>query len=169
MGSTGPLIPAFLVNEGRLCQTETPLATSPCRPIDSRQGKSHGYPAMKWVYIVFGFLGGLIPAAFIYFRLSTSPNYTGAELDPVLALRGLSLGIFAVPVFVLVGLSVAALVHLSSGWIRRRSRGLGSLRDSDAPLAGGSSWVTRTRREQADSAKGEALRSGGSADPRNGS
>ena len=103
---------------------------------------------MKWVYVVFGSLGGLVPAAYIYVRLSTSPNYTGAELDPVLALRGLSLGIFAVPVFVLAGLSVAALVHLSSSWIRRRSRGPWNRRRSDAPLAGGSSWVTRTRRDE---------------------
>ena len=103
---------------------------------------------MKWVYVVCGFLGGLVPTAYIYVRLSTSPNYTGAELDPVLALRGLSIGFFAVPVFVLAGLSVAALAHLSLSWIRRRPRGPGSLRRGDAPLAGGSSWVTRTRRDE---------------------
>ena len=103
---------------------------------------------MRWVYVVCGSLGGLIPTAYIYVRLSTSPNYTGADLDPVLALRGLSIGLFAVPVFVLAGLLVAALAHLSLSWIRRRSRGPGSLRRSDAPLAGGSSWVTRTRRDE---------------------
>ena len=103
---------------------------------------------MKWVYIACGSLGGLIPTVYIYIRLSTSPNYTGAQLDPVLALRGLSLGFFAVPIFVLAGLLVAALAQLSLSWIRRHPRGPGSLRRSDDPLAGGSSWVTRARRDE---------------------
>jgi hypothetical protein len=98
---------------------------------------------MKWIYITLGVLSGLAPAAYIYARLSSSPNYTGALIDPVLAIRSLVIGSPAIPLFAGAGLLTGALIHLGIMLLRRL---LGRY-ESNGTLGHGASWVTRRPQE----------------------
>lgn len=87
---------------------------------------------MKWLYFVGGLGGGLIPPLFFYLRISVNPNYTGPILDPYLFIRGVAVSALTMPLFIGLGLLLAAFIQVALRYFRRRS----------AHITDGS-WVTR--------------------------
>ena len=70
---------------------------------------------MKWVYIIFGILGGLVPGIYIFSRIYGNPLLEGLDL----VLLSLGLGALVTPLFIAGGLVVARLFHIALGRLRR--------------------------------------------------
>ena len=70
---------------------------------------------MKWLYIIFGILGGLVPGIYIFTRFYPNPLLN--DLD--LVLMSLGIGLLLTPLFMGAGLVVARLVHMGLGLLRR--------------------------------------------------
>jgi hypothetical protein len=103
---------------------------------------------MKWLYIGFAVLGGLIPTAYIYWRGYTDSDYQGGAFDLGLIFLGLGLGFMVVPLSAGAGLLVAALLHYVVYLVRRRRerpRGLPAW--PNAGWTGSVSWAAQTRRD----------------------
>lgn len=83
--------------------------------------------------------------AYVYARLSSSPNYTGAQLDLILGFRGIALGFRVIPVGIGVGLFAAAMKHIVNSRLARSSANFLSGSD-EAQCPSGSSSVSRRRR-----------------------
>ena len=76
---------------------------------------------MKWLYVIGGLGGGLIPPLFFYLRISVNPNYTGPILDPYLFIRGVAISALTMPLFIGLGLLLAAFIQLALRYFRRPS------------------------------------------------
>ncbi|MCH7652989.1 MAG: hypothetical protein IIB14_04865 [Chloroflexi bacterium] len=74
----------------------------------------------------------MIPPLFFYLRISVNPNYTGPILDPYLFIRGVAISALTMPLFIGLGLLLAAFIQVALRYFRRRS----------AHFTEGS-WVTR--------------------------
>ena len=100
--------------------------------------------SMKWIYVISAVSGGMIPALYVYFRLSSSPNYTGADFDLILLSRGMALGFAVMPLGIGAGLFLAAMGQIVVNRVVLRIK-----RNSDpySQQANATSWVTRRRRE----------------------
>lgn len=70
---------------------------------------------MKWVYIIFGMLGGLVPGIYIFSRFYANPLLGGLDL----VLLSLGIGVLVTPLFLGAGLVVARLVHMALRLLRR--------------------------------------------------
>ena len=102
---------------------------------------------MKWLYLIGGLVGGLIPPVYFYLRLSVNPNYTGPIVDPYLFIRGAAVSAPTIPLFIGLGLLTAAFIQLAIryfGRLKVRSEGKDGQSDSAYPAKG--SWVTRRGR-----------------------
>lgn len=77
---------------------------------------------MKWLYITFGILGGLVPAAYLYARTYANAENRVGAFDLGLFFLGLGLSFMVMPLGVAGGLLVAGLVHLSLNLLQRRRR-----------------------------------------------
>ena len=98
--------------------------------------------SMKWIYVISAVSGGIIPAFYVYFRLSSSPNYTGADFDLILLSRGMALGFAVMPLGIGAGLFLAAMGQIVVNRVVLRIK-----RNSDASgQSFGTSWVTQRRR-----------------------
>ena len=99
--------------------------------------------SMKWIYVISAALGGMIPAFYVYVRLSSSPNYTGSDFDVILLSRGMALGFAVAPLGIGAGLFLAAMGQIVVNRVVLRIK-----RNSDpyGQQANATSWVTRRRR-----------------------
>ena len=93
---------------------------------------------MKWVYIIFGILGGLVPGIYIFSRIYANPLLEGLDL----VLLSLGIGVLVTPLFMGAGLVVARLIHMALGLFRRYRGGHRFLTDRPkGQPATGASWV----------------------------
>ena len=102
---------------------------------------------MRWIYVIGGIGGGLTPPIYFYLRLTINPNYAGPFVDPYLFIRGIAISAPTIPLFLALGLLVAALIQVAFKFFRRGlslNEGKGGQADSAYP--GNSSWVTRRHR-----------------------
>ncbi len=102
---------------------------------------------MKWLYFAGSLGGGLAPPFYVYLRLSVNPNYAGPVVDPYLFIRGVAISAPTMPLFIALGLLIAAFIQVAFRYFRRRSA-LHEGKDSQADSAylANSSWVTRRGR-----------------------
>ena len=102
---------------------------------------------MKWLYIISGLGGGLVPPIYFYLRMSINPNYTGPVIDPYLFIRGIAISALTIPLFVGLGLLVAVLIQVAFRVFGRRAALFeGKDSQSDSAYLNDSSWVTRRNR-----------------------
>ena len=98
---------------------------------------------MKWIYIIFGILGGLIPAAYVYSRIYAN----GLHSEPDMLLFSMGIGLIVTPVVMCIGLIIARIVEMGLGFLW--SPKIGARRTpewhEDQP-GNGSSWVSRRLR-----------------------
>ncbi len=102
---------------------------------------------MKWLYLIGGLGGGLTPAIYLYLRLSVNPNYAGPIVDPYLFIKTAATSAPTMPLFIGLGLLLAAIVQMTLRYFRRRTihhEGKDSLADSTNIT--NSSWVTKRDR-----------------------
>ena len=101
---------------------------------------------MKWVYVIGAVTGGMIPAIYVYIRLWSSTNYTGADWDPILLSRGLALGFAVMPLGIGLGLFLTAMGQIIVNRLMLRIR-RGDGRTNRQAL--GTSWVTQRHKDHA--------------------
>ena len=77
------------------------------------------YSSMKWLYIIFGILGGLVPATYIFSRVSSNRLLS----EPDLVLFSLGIGIIVAPLFMCLGIVIARIAELCLGFLRSTKRG----------------------------------------------
>lgn len=102
---------------------------------------------MRWLYIIGGLGGGLIPPVYFYLRMTINPNYTGPIIDPSLFIRGAAISAMTVPLFVGLGLLVAVFIQVAFRYFGRRGTLFeGTDSQSESAYFAHSSWVTRRNR-----------------------
>ena len=95
---------------------------------------------MKWVYIIFGILGGLVPGIYLFSRFRV--NSLLGNIDQVLL--SLGLGVLLTPLFMGGGLVVARLVDMGLRLLRGKRGGHRFLADRPKRKSGTrKSWVGR--------------------------
>ena len=99
---------------------------------------------MKRIYIIFGILGGLVPAAYVYSRIYAN----GLHSEPDMLLFSMGIGIIVTPVFMCMGLIIARMVGMGLGFLWSPKRGARHIPEwpEDQP-GNGASWVTRRLRD----------------------
>jgi len=99
---------------------------------------------MKWIYIIFGILGGLVPAAYVYSRIYAN----GLHSEPDMLLFSMGIGIIITPVFMCMGLIIARMVGMGLDFLWSPKRGARHIPawPEDQP-GNGASWVTRRLRD----------------------
>lgn len=110
---------------------------------------------MKWAYLIVTLAGGLIPVVRLYLRFIGSPNYVGAQVDPVLFLRSAALAFATIPVFAGLAVLGLAAVHVTAVLVARRLRRRGKRPAEGEQFSPDTSWVSH-RRRPSDAAGGPA-------------
>lgn len=102
---------------------------------------------MKWLYLIGGLGGGLTPSFYLYLRLSINPNYAGPIIDPYLFIKGAATSAPTMPLFIGLGLLIAAFIQVTFRYFRRRSAlHRGKEGRVDLGYFTNNSWVTRRDR-----------------------
>jgi len=99
---------------------------------------------MKWLYLIGGLGGGFTPPVYLYLRLTVNPNYIGPIVDPYLFMKTAATSAPTMPLFIGLGLLLAAFAQVTIRYIRRRTiRHEGKDSSADSAYFTDSSWVTR--------------------------
>ena len=99
---------------------------------------------MKWIYIILGISGGLVPAAYLYARTYAGTENQVGVFDLGLFFLGLGLSFVVMPLGIGAGLLVAGLVHLGLSRLQRRRRLSVAVSGQGNPQQGARQlWVAR--------------------------